>query len=92
MRCKFDFDLHIHSKLSLCSGDERQTPERILQYAMDNSLKTVCVTDHFWDENVDGASDWYREQNFEHISASKPLPKADGIDFYSAVKQNLTKI
>ena len=52
MRFKFDSDLHIHSKISLCSGDERQTGERILQYAKDNGLKTVCITDHFWDENV----------------------------------------
>lgn len=81
MRYIYDNDLHIHSKISDCSRDENQTNERILQYAKDNNLKTICVTDHFWDETVDGASEWYAPQNFEHISAAKPLPTADGIQF-----------
>lgn len=81
MKFIYDHDLHIHSKISLCSNDPEQTTERILEYAKANSLKTVCVTDHFWDNRVDGASDWYAQQNFEHISAAKPLPQADGIKF-----------
>lgn len=76
-----DNDLHIHSKLSLCSNDPEQTNERILQYAEENHLKTICLTDHFWDETVPGASPWYSEQNFGHISQAKPLPQSKGIDF-----------
>lgn len=103
MRFKFDSDLHIHSRISLCSGDERQTSERILQYAKDNGLKTVCITDHFWDESVKFGDDirnnpdieyvvnWYREQNFEHISASKPLPQADGIKFLFGCETEMLK-
>ncbi len=81
MRYLFDHDLHIHSQLSLCSGDERQTPAAILDYALANGLHTVCLTDHFWDDNVPGAPEWYAIQNFAHISEAKPLPKADGVRF-----------
>jgi len=81
MKYVIDNDLHIHSKLSLCSNDDEQTCERILQYAKDNALKTICVTDHFWDETVDGASSWYKLQNYQHILQSKPLPQAEGIQF-----------
>lgn len=81
MKYIIDNDLHIHSKTSLCSGDPMQTPERILQYAEENKLKNICLTDHFWDEKVPGASDWYASQNFEHISKTLPLPKANGIKF-----------
>lgn len=81
MRYQFDNDLHIHSQISLCSSDPLQTPQRILTYAMDNGLTTVCLTDHFWDEAVPGASDWYATQNYNWICQSKPLPQAEGIRF-----------
>ena len=81
MRYKIDHDIHIHSQISDCSSDPEQTPERILQYAREEGLTTVCVTDHFWDENVDGPSDWYSFQNYPHVSRAKPLPQDDGIRF-----------
>ena len=84
MRYIFDNDLHIHSYISLCSKDPEQTPEAILQYAKDNNLKTVALTDHFWDSSVDGASNFYQPQNFEWISRSKPLPQHEGISTGSA--------
>ena len=65
MRYIVDNDLHIHSEISLCSRDPEQSNERILKYAIDNGLKTVCVTDHFWDEKVVGASEWYSKQGYE---------------------------
>lgn len=76
-----DNDLHIHSKLSLCSNDPLQTTNRILQYAEENKLNTICITDHFWDERVQCACDWYKPQNFEHLSAAKPLPQSDEVRF-----------
>lgn len=81
MRYIYDNDLHIHSGLSLCSGDEQQTPERILAYAKENNLKIVCLTDHYWDETVPGASKWYSTQDTAWIAKSKPLPQCDGIRF-----------
>lgn len=91
MKYIFDNDLHIHSRLSSCSNDDNQTPERILKYALDSGLKTICIADHFWDENVEGASQWYAPQNFEHISASKPLPQADGVRFLFGCETELDK-
>ena len=81
MKYVIDHDLHIHSRLSSCSGHPEQTPEAILQYARDNGFRHICLTDHFWDETVSGASDWYKPQNYLHISQSLPLPAVEGITF-----------
>lgn len=85
MRFTFDHDLHIHSKLSLCSGDAEQTSERILQYAFDNHLSAICLTDHFWDASIPlcAPSGFYQEQNYSHVSAALPLPlpPAAGVRF-----------
>lgn len=91
MKYIIDNDLHIHSYLSKCSNDPEQTTERLLQYAKDNNLKTICLTDHYWDREVPGAHDWYREQDFNYISQSKPLPKADGIRFLFGCEAELSK-
>ena len=91
MRYIVDNDLHIHSKISACSADPEQTTERILQYAKDNGLKTVCVTDHFWDESVEGASEWYKPQNYERISCAKPLPQSDEVRFLFGCETELNK-
>lgn len=92
MRYIFDNDLHIHSKVSLCSNDEEQTAERILKYAVENNLKTICLTDHFWDENVPAdLNEFYKIQNFEHISVSKPLPQSDGTEFLFGCEIDMDK-
>lgn len=77
----YDHDMHIHSRLSPCSGDENQTCRRILDYALENGLSTVAVTDHFWDSAVPGASDWYKPLNIEHLSKSLPLPRDEKVRF-----------
>ncbi|MBQ8606369.1 MAG: PHP domain-containing protein [Clostridia bacterium] len=76
-----DNDLHIHSYISSCSKDPGQTTDRILRYAKENGLNTICLTDHFWDETVEGASEWYSKQDYGHIEAAKPLPQSEGIRF-----------
>lgn len=81
MRYVIDHDYHIHSFLSSCSSDPEQNTARILQYAKNNHLSRICVTDHYWDSRVYKPSGWYRPQNFSHIRKSLPLPQADGIDF-----------
>ena len=91
MKFTFDHDLHIHSTLSSCSNDPEQSAERILKYAVDNGLKTICITDHFWDRRVAGASDWYAPQDFEHISRIKPLPTADGVEFLFGCETDMDK-
>ena len=86
-----DHDLHIHSQLSTCSGNPEQTAEAMLEYARREGLKKIAVTDHFWDEAVMGASDWYAPQNFGHISKILPLPKDDGVSFLFGCETEMDK-
>jgi sugar phosphate isomerase/epimerase len=94
MRFIVDHDLHIHSNLSTCSRCPEQTPERIAQYAVEEGLKTICLTNHFWDETIPGASNWYMPQDYPHIASAKPLPQPEGIRFLfgceTELDQNLT--
>jgi histidinol phosphatase-like PHP family hydrolase len=76
-----DHDLHIHTQLSSCSNHPEQTPAAILNYAVENHLRHICLADHFWDETVPGASGWYEPQNYGHVTKALPLPAADGIRF-----------
>lgn len=91
MRFIVDHDLHIHSCLSACSKDPEQTSEVILDYAKENGLKTICLTNHFWDDAVEGASEWYAPQTYQHLAVAKPLPKADGIRFLFGCETELNK-
>lgn len=91
MRCIFDNDLHIHSELSLCSGDPAQTPKAILEYAEKYNLSTVCLTDHYWDEAVPGASGWYKKQDYEHIAKALPLPESDNVRFLFGCETDLDR-
>ena len=78
---KIDHDYHIHSYLSSCSRDDEQTTARMLKYAKENSFSSICITDHYWDSAVEGVSNWYAPQNFEHISKSLPLPYDKDVKF-----------
>ena len=91
MRYTFDHDYHIHSKLSTCSRDEAQNAERILKYALDNGLRRICVTDHFWDRTIPGAIDWYKPQDFEWISQILPLPQNENVDFMFGAETEMAK-
>ncbi|MBQ4187303.1 MAG: PHP domain-containing protein [Firmicutes bacterium] len=91
MRFKVDHDYHIHSQLSTCSSDPAQTPERILAYAEQFGLKTICLTDHFWDEKVPGASKWYEPQNFAHVASVKPLPQSENVRFFFGCEAEMDK-
>ncbi len=91
MKYIVDHDYHIHSHLSSCSKDPMQTTERILKYAKDNGLKKICLTDHLWDDAVEGASDWYAPQNCAHVSEALPLPQDDDVEFVFGCETELDK-
>ena len=91
MRYQIDHDYHIHSKLSLCSGDPEQSNNFILSFAEKNGLKRICLTDHFWDEKVDGASKWYKWQDYVHVCEALPLPPSDKVDFIFGAETDLNK-
>ena len=61
-------DLHIHTNLSACSTDPMQTVESIVDYAAKHGIATVGITNHVWDREIPGASEWYAPQDFDHIS------------------------
>jgi len=81
MKYRIDHDLHIHSYLSTCAKNPEQTPLRILEEAKQAGFQTICLTNHFWDEAVPGASSWYAVQNYPHICGDLPLPEAEGVSF-----------
>lgn len=91
MKYVIDNDLHIHSHLSTCSSDPMQTNEGILRYAVENGIRTICLTNHFWDEGVEGASSWYEPQNYEHISSALPLPQDENVRFLFGCETELDK-
>lgn len=86
-----DHDYHIHSQLSSCSSDPEQTKERLLKYAEENGFSQLCVTDHFWDERVLGASRWYQPQNLAHVSQSLPLPQGAHTVFHFGCETDFDK-
>lgn len=86
MKYVIDHDLHIHSQYSPCAGfDPRQTTERILQYALENGLSEICVTDHFWDAAVPGAENscyGTLKLDYEQLAKALPLPRHEKVKFY----------
>lgn len=83
MKYIIDHDYHIHSCLSLCSNDPAQTAERMLQYAEENGLTSLALTDHFWDEAIEGAlGRFYQEQTVDYIMQALPLPQSERVRFY----------
>ena len=91
MKFIVDHDYHIHSYLSLCSHDDEHTPARILQYAKEHGLKKICLTDHFWDETVPGASGWYQKQNYTHVCEALPLPTDPDVEFVFGCETDMDK-
>lgn len=82
MRFLFDHDYHLHSQISLCSMDAGQTNERLLQYAKDNRLHTICLTNHYWDSAVKiDEHPFYTPQNYERLAQALPLPKDKDVRF-----------
>ena len=72
-RFSFDHDLHIHTKLSLCSKHPEQTADNILRYAKENGLKTVCITDHFWDDGAVGMPNKYLDKEYDPYGDLPPI-------------------
>ena len=92
MKYVIDHDYHLHSMLSQCSSDPEQTPENILSYAKKNGFKRIILTDHFWDENVPGASNFYAAYHkYSDISRSLPLPKDENVEFLFGCETDMDK-
>lgn len=55
MKFRIDHDLHIHSLVSPCSADSRQTKEAILAYGLTNGFSLVGLSDHYWPDTREKA-------------------------------------
>lgn len=75
-------DYHFHSTLSSCCGDPKLTPDAALAAAVERGYEAICLTDHLWDADVPGASNWYSTQNIEHVRSSWPLPQHESVRFF----------
>lgn len=92
MRFRFDHDYHIHSFISPCSDDPKQTPENILRYAEKNGLRQIVLTDHFWDVLAGGDEGHvWKEVPFEAIAAAQPLPQGEKIRFLFGCETDMDK-
>lgn len=59
-------DLHVHTSISLCA-ERTADPLKYIEYGAANGLKTIGFANHYWDEDIPGATPWYQLQNTEHI-------------------------
>lgn len=91
MEFQINHDYHIHSGLSSCSSDPEQTGENILKAVQKHGIKELCLTDHFWDSDVEGASNWYKPQNYEHIASALPLPQGEDTRFYFGCETDMDR-
>ena len=63
---KVTHDFHIHTNLSLCAEPDT-TPEFYVRRAEEIGLKKLGFANHFWDERIAGANDFYVSQNLEYV-------------------------
>lgn len=91
MRYITDNDLHIHTHLSPCSADPEQTTENILRYALENGFSTVCITDHYWDPAVPGASTFLAKLDTALLKKALPLPENEKVRFLFGCETELDR-
>ena len=92
MKYVLDHDYHIHSMISQCSSNPEQTAENILKYAKERGFTSIALTDHFWDENIPGASNWYNTYHkFSDLSRALPLPTDPEVEFFFGCEADMDK-
>ena len=92
MKYVLDHDYHIHSMISQCSSNPEQTAENILKYAKEHGFKSIALTDHFWDDNVPGASNWYSTYHkFSDLARALPLPTDPEVEFLFGCETDMTR-
>ena len=92
MTYKLDHDYHIHSYISECSKSPEQTPENILKLAKERGIRRIVLTDHFWDESVLGASDWYKTYHkLTDLKKALPLPTDNDVEFLFGCETDMDK-
>lgn len=92
MRYTVDHDLHIHTRISPCSSDERQTSNALLSYGLTNGFSLIGVSDHFWDLSVDwqDSPGWLDVGNEKWLSVL-PLPQSKNCRFLFGAEVDMNR-
>lgn len=61
-------DFHIHTVLSSCAKDDTAQVVNYVANAKTLGLKKLGFSNHLWDGDIPGASQWYQPQNFDHVA------------------------
>lgn len=67
---RIEHDFHIHTNLSLCAKEDA-TVEYYVELAKKLGFKKIGFSDHFWDSAIEGANNFYRQQDYEHVALIK---------------------
>lgn len=78
---KVTHDIHVHTSLSLCSGDSGQTPKIVLETYEKMGIKLIGFANHMWEnKKFDKLTNFYNVQNYDYIMQIKDLlPKESSI-------------
>jgi len=82
MKIKHDF--HIHTSLSICA-DETATLDNYIENAKKFGLEKIGISNHFWDSVIPIGDEFYRIQDYAHVSELKPeieAKRTDGLKIY----------
>ncbi len=72
-------DFHTHTNLSSCAADE-VTAQALIDGLCGGSdgLRVLGISNHLWDSDVEGGSEWYAPQDVKHVlSLRKELESVD---------------
>ena len=81
---KITHDFHVHTALSLCAKPSA-TVENYMRIARREGIVKMGFANHFWDEAVSGANEFYAPQNYAHVASLKPALEAaekNGVEVY----------
>ena len=59
---KIAHDIHTHNVYSKCCKDKGASTSAYIAKEIELGIKLFGLSNHIWDENVSGASDWYKNQ------------------------------
>lgn len=77
-------DFHVHTVYSN-DTDKAATVENYVSLAKEIGIKKLGFAEHFWDEKIEGAFEFYKPLGFEHLLPSKEIIKSvkdDSIKLY----------
>lgn len=68
---KISHDIHTHNLFSACCHDGNATVLNYMRREAELGNRVFGLSNHVWDERVNGASKWYRHQSIAHAEEAK---------------------